>query len=299
MNSNSTSRADVLTQLRTLVSGVRVFWSLTKGLQTALLVITGLGGYMSSFPPTLSWGSILAVGGSLFLAISGSTMLNMVCDRDIDGRMGRTSLRPLPAGRVSPSEALQVGLVISWLGIGWAFYLDRLYGLIVSAGLFFDVIIYTLWLKRRTPWSILWGGVSGGMPILAGRALGLGRIDPVGLFLALGVLSWIPSHIMPLTIKYLDDYRQAGVPTFPARYGLGTTRAIISFSASVTVVVMLVSAQLSGIRESRLVGLGLLGLALLLTAILNILRPTPALNSGLFKLASLYMLGAMVLMIVG
>jgi protoheme IX farnesyltransferase len=298
MNSNSTSRAAVRAQLHTMASAVRAFWSLTKGLQTALLVITGLGGYMSSFPPSLSWQSILAVGGSLFLAISGSTMLNMVHDRDIDARMQRTSRRPLPAGRVSPSGAIHVGLALSGLGVGWAFYLDWLYGLIVSAGLFFDVIVYTLWLKRRTPWSILWGGVSGGMPILAGRAFGLGSIDSIGLLLALGVLTWIPSHIMPLTIKYLDDYRQAGVPTFPSRYGLGTTRAIISLSASVTVVVMLISARLSGIHECCLVGLGLLGLALLLAAILNILRPTPALNFGLFKLASLYMLGAMALIIV-
>jgi protoheme IX farnesyltransferase len=298
MNSDSTSRAHILTHVRALASGARAFWSLTKGLQTALLVITGLGGYMSSFPPSLSWQGILAVAGSLFLAISGSTMLNMVYDRDIDARMQRTARRPLPAGRVSPGAAVHVGLAISGLGIGWAFSLGRLYGLIVSAGLFFDVIVYTLWLKRRTSWSILWGGISGGMPILAGRALGLGHIDSIGLFLALGVLTWIPSHIMPLTIKYLDDYRQAGVPTFPDRYGLGATRAIISFSASVTVVVMLVSARLSGVHEGCLVGLGMLGLALLLAAILNILRPTPALNFGLFKLASFYMLGAMALMIV-
>jgi protoheme IX farnesyltransferase len=298
MNSSPTSHAGILTQLRTLASGARLFWSLTKGPQTALLVITGLGGYMSSFPHPLSWQNILAVAGSLFLAISGSTMLNMVYDRDIDARMRRTARRPLPAGRVSPRDAIYVGLATSWLGIGWAFSLDWLYGLIVSAGFFFDVIIYTLWLKRRTPWSILWGGISGGMPILAGRTVGLGHIDPIGLLLALGVLAWIPSHIMPLTIKYLDDYQQAAVPTFPARYGLGTTRAIVSFSISVTVIVMLVSAQLSGIPERRLVGLGLLGLALLMAAILNILRPTPALNRGLFKLASLYMLGTMVLMII-
>ncbi len=63
--------------------------------------------------------------------------------------------------------------------------MDALYGLIVFAGLFFDVVVYTIWLKRRTSWSIVWGGISGAMPILAGRALGLGSIDWIGLTLAL------------------------------------------------------------------------------------------------------------------
>jgi protoheme IX farnesyltransferase len=120
----------------------------------------------------------------------------------------------------------------------------------------------------------------------------------IGLLLSLGVLTWIPSHIMPLTIKYLNDYRRAGVPTFPSAYGIRTTHAIVSFSVSVTVAVMLASAGLSGIGGTYLLAFGLLGLILLIAAILNIVRPTPKLNFGLFKLASLYMLGTMVLMVI-
>jgi protoheme IX farnesyltransferase len=283
---------------RSLTTTLRLYWPLIKSLQTLLLVITGIGGYMSAFPESLTWGSVLSLAGSLFLSISGSTVLNMVYDRDIDARMGRTADRPLPAGRLDPREVTQVGLAISWLGVGWAFSLSPLFGLIVSAGLFFDVLVYTVWLKRRTPWSILWGGISGGMPILAGRALGLGRIDAIGLLLALGVLTWIPSHIMPLTIKYLSEYRRAGLPTFPDSYGVRTTRTIISISVSITTVVMLISARLSGVRLECWLGLGFLGITLLLAAVLNVIRPSPKLNQGLFKFASVYMLGAMLLMVV-
>ena len=298
MTQNSTLEPRAIATRRSLISTLRLYWPLIKSLQTVLLVITGIGGYMSAFPESLTWGSVLALAGSLSLAISGSTILNMVYDRDIDAKMGRTTKRPLPAGRLDPREATQVGLAISWLGVGWAFSLSPLYGLIVSAGLFIDTVVYTLWLKRRTPWSILWGGISGGMPILAGRALGLGRIDTIGLLLALGVLTWIPSHIMPLTIKYLSDYRRAGVPTFPDSYGVGTTRTIISISVSITTVVMLISARLSGVRLECWLGLGFLGIILLLAAILNVFRPSPKLNLGLFKFASIYMLGAMLLMVV-
>jgi heme O synthase-like polyprenyltransferase len=104
---------------------------------------------------------------------------------------------------------------------------------------------------------------------------------------------------MPLTIKYSSDYRHAGVPTFPSTYGVGKTRAVISLSVGITTAVMLVSAGLSGINEGSLLALGLLGLTLLITAILNIIRPSPRLNLSLFKFASLYMLGTMALMIVG
>ena len=137
------------------------------------------------------------------------------------------------------------------------------------------------------------------MPILAGRALSLGRIDLIGILLALGVLTWIPSHIMPLTIRYLADYQRAGVPTFPSAYGLKTTRLIISAAVTFTMIVMLIAASLSDVGVSYLVALGCLGLALLIMAILNMVNPASKLNTTLFKFASLYMLGAMILIIVG
>ncbi len=292
----ATARAAIRHQLRSLAATARLLWSLVKGLQTSLLVITGVGGYMSSIPPSLSWQRVVAVSGSLFLAVSGSTMLNMVFDRDIDAKMVRTAHRPLPSGLFSPRGAIRIGLVMSLLGIGWALALDPLYGLIVLAGLFFDVAVYTLWLKRRSSWSILWGGISGGVPVLAGRTLGLGHVDTVGLLLALGVLAWIPTHILPLNIKYSDDYSHAGVPTLPARYGLTRARSIISVSTTVTVLVMLISAQIVGIQGSSLAVLVLGGLALIGLALFNVLRPTPASNMGLFKLASIYMLCVMLLM---
>ncbi|MCZ7666961.1 MAG: UbiA family prenyltransferase [Chloroflexi bacterium] len=142
-------------------------------------------------------------------------ILNMWYDRDIDAKMSRTAKRPLPSGDVSPQEALRLGLIFAVAGVGWAVALDALYGLIVFAGLFFDVVVYTIWLKRRTPWSIIWGGISGGMPVLAGRALGMGQIEWVGVALALAVLFWIPTHIMTFSLRYREDYAGPASPPFP------------------------------------------------------------------------------------
>jgi protoheme IX farnesyltransferase len=287
-----------LTRTAPVTAKLRAYWMLLKSLQTGLLLITGLAGYAST-RPNASWSTWLAMAGSLFLAISGSTVLNMIVDRDIDALMKRTASRPLPLGRVDASEAFVIGLAMASLGISWAFALRPLYGLVVFAGLFFDVQVYSIWLKRRTPWSIVWGGISGGMPALAGRAFGTGRIDLIGLTLALAVLLWIPTHIMTFGIKYAQDYRQAGVPVFPNVYGEWITRLIIALSTAGAVTVMLLAAWQIGLAMGAVYAMLGLGGALLVFAVASVLYRSPKLNSILFKLASVYMLGSMLLIMVG
>lgn len=286
-----------MTMTTNLRTNAKRFWPLIKSLQTGLLLLTGLAGFMSSRCPVTNWQILLALTGSLFLAISGSTILNMWYDRDIDAKMSRTAKRPLPSGQVSPHEALRLGLIFAIAGVGWAVALDALYGLIVFAGLFFDVVVYTIWLKRRTPWSIIWGGVSGGMPVLAGRALGMGQIEWVGVALALAVLFWIPTHIMTFSLRYREDYARAGVPTFPAVYGVQTTHIIIAISSVLAALMMALSAYGIGLTIGYLRLIAVLSAGLLLLAIRSSTTPSERLNFGLFKYASLYMLSTMLLFI--
>ncbi|HET7010202.1 MAG TPA: heme o synthase [Anaerolineales bacterium] len=275
---------------------LRLYWPLTKSLQTMLLLSTGLAGYMSARCPVMHWSSFLGLGLSLFSAIAGSTVLNMWYDRDLDSVMHRTHHRPLASGRVRPQEALRLGLVLSIVGVGLAAIMSPLYGLIVFAGLFFDVVVYTLWLKRRTCWSIVWGGVSGGMPILAGRTFGLGYVDGVGVLLALAVLFWIPTHILTYSMRYFSDYQAARIPTFPSVYGFPVTRATIAMSSVLAAVSITIAGFLIGVEWGFLRLLGVLSAGLLLLAIGSTVRPSDRVNLGLFKYASFYMLGAMVLL---
>ncbi len=274
---------------------IRQYWSLTKSLQTGLLLATGLAGYMSARCPVYNFSSVMGVAVSLFLAISGSTVLNMWYDRDIDGEMKRTCWRPLPTHEIKPQEGLIFGLILSILGVGLAIAMDLLFGVIVFAGLFFDVVVYTIWLKRRTAWAIVWGGFSGGMPILAGRALGVGHIEWVGIALSLAVVFWIPTHIVTFTLRYHDDYSYAGIPTFPSVYGFDKTRKIIAISSMLTGIAMLASAAGIGVSYGFLRLLGILSVVLLFLAGSSYLRPSEKLNFGLFKYASFYMLSAMLL----
>jgi heme o synthase len=282
--------------LKTILAKFRLYWPLTKSLQTGLLLSTGLAGYMSARCPVMHWYNFLGMGVSLFLAIAGSTILNMWYDRDIDSVMNRTHHRPLADGRVTPAESLRLGLVLSFLGVGLAVLMSPLYGLIVFAGLFFDVVIYTLWLKRRTCWSILWGGISGGMPILAGRAFGLGHLDGIGILLALAVLFWIPTHILTFSMRYHEDYQAAKIPTFPSIYGFPATRTTIAISSVLAALAIAIAGGLIGMEWGFLRLLVVLSTGLFMLAVTSVYRPTERINFGLFKYASLYMLSAMILL---
>jgi len=275
-----------------------VYWKLIKSLQTGLLLLTGLAGYMSARCPVITWRTLLALTGSLFLAISGSTVLNMVSDRDIDAKMKRTCNRPLPLGQVSVTEAFVLGAGLSVLGVGWAFTLSPLYGTVVFAGFFFDIVIYTIWLKRRTAWSIVWGGIAGGMPILAGRVLGFGQIDWVGLLLSMAVLLWIPTHILTFNLRHKADYRRSGVPTFPSVYGDRVTHLAIALSSVIASVAMGIAAYGIGMTLGYLRVLIVLSIGLFFLAVSSVVRPSMKLNFSLFKFASIYMLSSMLLVLV-
>jgi protoheme IX farnesyltransferase len=199
---------------------------------------------------------------------------------------------------VEPKEAFLLGLLLAASGVGWALLIDPLYGVVVAAGLVFDVGVYTLWLKRRTAWSIIWGGIAGGMPVLAGRALGLGSVDWIGLALCLGVLFWIPTHIMTFSMRFHADYQRAGLPTFPQRYGYRFTRIVIAISSVLAALAMAAALVGIGCETGPLILLGLFSFVLFILAMRSMLRPSERLNYGLFKYASVYMMGAMLLLVV-
>jgi protoheme IX farnesyltransferase len=277
------------------VSKLALYWPLIKSMQTGLLLTTGIAGYLSAHTP-VSGASLLALCVTLFMAIGGSTILNMWYDHDIDARMERTHKRPLAAGNLSQDEVLRLGLLLAAAGVGGALVMHVSYGAVVFAGLFFDVIVYTLWLKRRTCWSIIWGGIAGGMPILSGRVLAIGHVDLIGLLLALSVLLWIPTHILTFSLKYEDDYRRAGVPTFPSTYGEASTRAVIAISAVLAAVAIGWASVLIGVQAGYLRLIAVLAAGLLLLAFATFRVQSERLSFGLFKYASLYMLSSMIIL---
>jgi protoheme IX farnesyltransferase len=146
-------------------------------------------------------------------------------DADIDARMTRTAGRPIPAGRVQPGEALAFGLVLS---VASVVMLGLTVGLLAAALLaftiFFYAVIYTMWLKRRTPQNIVIGGAAGALPPVIAWAAQTGTIGLESVLLFLIVFSWTPPHFWALALLRKEEYARAGVPMLPVVAGDGETR---------------------------------------------------------------------------
>jgi protoheme IX farnesyltransferase len=237
---------------------------------------------------TLFWVSL-----GLFFAVAGSTLLNMVIDSDIDALMDRTKFRPIPSGRITPSTVFKHGLFFTFTGLFIVgLFLNVVTMLVVLGGVFFDVIVYSIFLKRRTRYSIIVGGIAGGLPSIAGRAAVIGTIDIISIAMAFFVLSWIPLHILTLALvpKNLEGYRNANVPMWPVISSQSSTIRVISLSAILCSLAIVQTGYFLGIYILLFIPLLIFSFYVIILSILNLKQPSTQRTFQLFKLASIYMI---------
>jgi protoheme IX farnesyltransferase len=206
-------------------SVIRDYIVLTKpGIVLLVLITTLTGMYLAQrgFPdPWLVFWTLLGTG----LASAGSAVLNQFFDRDIDALMHRTRERPLPSGSVPPINAFFFGLILLLLSFLVLFFKVNLLSLfLVFLASFFYVVIYTLALKRKSPLATEIGGVSGALPPVIGYSAVKGEVDFPALVLFLIMFLWQPPHFWVLAIKYMEDYKRAGIPTLPVVKGVEHTK---------------------------------------------------------------------------
>jgi heme o synthase len=271
---------------------------LIKTPQTALLLLTAVAGYRSASNSEYPFIIIFSAMVGLLLAISGTTALNMVFDHDIDTIMSRTKKRPLPTGNLSDFNATMFGIVLIAIGMAINLYISAIFAVVIFLGLFFDLIVYTFWLKRRSPLSIIFGGLSGGMPILAGRVLATGVIDLPGILFALAILLWIPTHILTLAMNHSNDYKLAGVPTFPNVFGFKSARYFIALSNVIAGAILIFVFNLLNITNSGMTILILSTFLLVGFSVKVIISPSKESNFAMFRYASIYMGIAMLILII-
>ena len=168
---------------------------------------------------------IIIVGS---IASAGSSALNHYYDRDIDSKMKRTSNRPIPSGRIVDSRVLVYGLGASIFSVIYAaLIINYLCAFFVALGIFFYVIIYTMWLKRLNSSNIVIGGFAGSAASMAGWSAATGSIDILGFLIGFLVFVWTPSHFWCLAMKLRDDYAEANVPMLPVLIGMERTSKYI------------------------------------------------------------------------
>lgn len=194
----------------------KAFFELTKPRVIELLLVSTIPTMILAQRgiPELWLIAATVFGGALSAASANS--FNCYIDADIDRIMGRTSKRPLVTGELTKKEAY----VFAWAtGIGSVLWLALVVNLLAAAlsliAILFYVLVYTLLLKRRTPQNIVWGGAAGAMPVLIGWAAVANEIAPAALVLFLIIFLWTPPHYWPLSLRYKDDYQNAGVPMLP------------------------------------------------------------------------------------
>jgi protoheme IX farnesyltransferase len=191
---------------------------LTKPRIISLLLVTTVAPMFVAGSPSWDLVLIVLIGG--YLMAGGANAVNMYMDRDIDDRMARTRLRPIPSGRMSPISVLAFGVALATAATFlFAYFVNVVSAALALAGFYFYVFIYTRWLKRTTPQNIVIGGAAGAFPPLVGWAAMTGRIDLAAVYLFLIVFYWTPPHFWALALLKQRDYTKAGVPMAPLVWG--------------------------------------------------------------------------------
>jgi heme o synthase len=212
----------------------RDYVALTKPRIMTLLLLTGAAGMFVGAQGVPDLGLLAATIVGLALACGGASALNHVLDRDIDSSMGRTSKRPVAAGRVSAELALEFGLALSALSfVLLGSVVNVLAAVLALVGNLFYVLVYTRWLKRSTPQNIVIGGAAGAVPPLVGWAAATGNLTLPALYLFLIVFLWTPPHFWALALLIKRDYEAARIPMLPVVRGdRETARQILLYTVA-------------------------------------------------------------------
>ncbi|MCR9221281.1 MAG: heme o synthase [Alphaproteobacteria bacterium] len=211
---------------------VRDYVQLLKPRVMSLVVFTGVAGLIAApgaIHPLIALVAVLCIT----VGAGAAGAINMWYDRDIDSVMTRTRGRPLPMGRVPPEEALAFGVVLSLFSVGlMAIAVNYAAAALLAGTILFYVLIYTVWLKRRTPQNIVIGGAAGAFPPMIGWAAVTGDVSLGSIALFAIIFFWTPPHFWALALFRTGDYDKAGVPMLPVVAGRkATKRQILVYSA--------------------------------------------------------------------
>ncbi len=270
---------------------ISAYISLTKPTIVLLFAVTGFAaivaeGSLLSEPLKL----ILVMIAMVFTAGSANA-LNMYFDRDIDAMMNRTKRRrPIPLHKISPEHAAIFGVVLGAIAIGYYLYATNFTTAFLSFfTIAFYVGIYTLWLKRRTPYNIVIGGAAGATAPLIGWAAATGEISMLAWVLFLVVFLWTPPHFWALAIAIQDEYKLAKVPMLPVTHGEKRTRSEIYLYTIILIPVTLIPYFLQTSGMFFLVSAILLGLFYMVQTVRFLRRKTREDAKKLFWVSILYL----------
>jgi len=220
-------------------AGFADYFALLKPRVMSLVVFTAFVGLYAA-PGGVH--PVVGLAALIFIALGGgaSGALNMWWDADIDRVMRRTRNRPIPAGRITESEAFAFGMTLSAMAVVLLWLATNpLAALMLAFTIFFYVVIYTMWLKRWTPQNIVIGGAAGAFPPMIGWAAATGNVSIEAVLMFALIFMWTPPHFWALALFMRSDYDEAGVPMLTVTHGRRATRAhILAYAVALAVLAL-------------------------------------------------------------
>ncbi len=214
------------------------YLELTKPKVTLLNLLVGVTCFLLAAYPTVDLLKLAAFSIVGYLAAGGCGVLNSVYDGDIDKLMTRTSKRAIPSGYITSTKAVTFGtaLIVSSFVFSCIFF-NPLTFLMLALGLVFYLPIYTIWLKRTSPWNVVIGGFAGCFAGFAGWAAAAGTLSLMALLVGALDFIWTPGHLWGLAMKKIKEYKTAGIPMLPVKVGLSKAALVVFVLNVVTVAI--------------------------------------------------------------
>ena len=215
---------DALTPVSLSLADPSDFFALMKPRVMSLVVFTAWVGLICA-PASVNWFTGIVIILCIAAGAGASGALNMWYDADIDAHMTRTRGRPLPQGKMSSESVLAFGLIVSAMSVWGLYWVSNLTAaLLLAFTIFFYFVIYSMWLKRRTPQNIVIGGAAGAFPPMIGWAAVTGDIHINSVLLFMIIFIWTPPHFWALALYKRGDYGKVGIPMMPNVKGARSTR---------------------------------------------------------------------------
>ncbi|AMA74901.1 protoheme IX farnesyltransferase [Thermus parvatiensis] len=266
------------------------YLALTKPRVISLLLLTTLLAMLIAAKGWPGTGLFLAVALGGYMMAGAANAINMVVDRDIDARMRRTAKRPTVTQRISSRDALLFAFALAVLGFAVLWWgANLLAATLALMGLIWYVLVYTLYLKRRTWQNIVIGGAAGAFPPLVGWAAVTGELSLFAWYLFALIFFWTPVHFWALALMIQDDYRAVGVPMLPVVLGERATVIQIALYALLTALISVMPLAMGELGFFYLTSSLLLNGLLILKSLALYRRPERRTAVSLYKYSMLYL----------
>jgi protoheme IX farnesyltransferase len=272
---------------------LRDYYYVTKPNVISLLVFTGAASFVASAGWRTGILPLILVSAAVWLGSAAANTVGSYFDRDIDAIMRRTRSRPIPTGRITPSNALVYGIGLLIASLAISYYLSPLSSLAMLVGFLDYTLVYSFTLKRRSWSNILLGGFSGVMPVLVGYFAAVNPVIPfaAALFMGFLVFFWIPEHIWSLAIRFREDYKDARVPMLPVLLSEKRSVQVIALTTIAMVLYSILPLFYSSFSLHLIyfVTAGGLGALMLGVNVWLLRKPSPERAWTVFKISSPYL----------